>query len=84
VDVNITVDGKSQREILTLMICDDGVGGVDPALGTGVVGLVDRVEALGGQLQISSPAGAGTILRVTLPTDIDCERLGAASQMTGE
>jgi signal transduction histidine kinase len=75
VDVNITADGSTQQEALTLMICDDGVGGVDPVLGTGVVGLVDRVEALGGQLQISSPEGAGTTLLATLPTDIDCARL---------
>ncbi|GAB3843365.1 DUF4118 domain-containing protein [Dactylosporangium cerinum] len=70
VDVDITVDSETQREILTLSIRDDGGGGADPALGSGLVGLVDRVEALGGHLQISSPAGRGTALFVTLPTDI--------------
>jgi signal transduction histidine kinase len=71
VDVDITADGTSQREILTLSIRDNGVGGADPALGSGLVGLTDRVEALGGHLQISSPAHVGTSLFATLPTDID-------------
>jgi signal transduction histidine kinase len=72
VDVDVTADDTSQREILTLSIRDDGIGGADPALGSGLVGLVDRVEALGGHLQVASPAGHGTSLFVTLPTDIDC------------
>jgi signal transduction histidine kinase len=75
VDVDITVDDETAREILTLSIRDDGVGGADPALGTGLTGLTDRVVALGGHLHISSPAGRGTSLFATLPTDIDCGRL---------
>jgi signal transduction histidine kinase len=71
VDIDITVDSETQREILTLSIRDDGGGGADPALGSGLMGLVDRVEALGGHLQISSPPGRGTSLFVTLPADID-------------
>ncbi|GAB3858463.1 DUF4118 domain-containing protein [Dactylosporangium cerinum] len=71
VDVDVTIDDHTAREVLVLSVHDDGVGGADPALGSGFVGLVDRVEALGGRLQVSSPPGAGTTLLATLPTDID-------------
>ena len=46
---------------------DDGVGGADMGKGTGLRGLADRVEALGGALEVVSPPGAGTTLRATLP-----------------
>ena len=46
---------------------DDGVGGADPARGTGLTGLADRVEALGGTLAIVSPDGEGTAVHVELP-----------------
>jgi PAS domain S-box-containing protein len=49
-------------------IADDGVGGADPAAGTGLRGLTDRVEALGGSLAVVSPAGGGTTLRAEIPT----------------
>jgi signal transduction histidine kinase len=52
---------------LVLTIRDDGVGGADLTRGTGLVGLKDRVEALGGLIHIESPQGTGTILRVELP-----------------
>jgi PAS domain S-box-containing protein len=48
-------------------VSDDGVGGADPATGTGLRGLADRVEALGGSLDVVSPAGAGTSLRAEIP-----------------
>jgi signal transduction histidine kinase len=53
---------------LELSVCDDGVGGADPARGSGLVGLTDRVDALGGVIEMTSRAGQGTTLRVTLPT----------------
>ncbi|GAB3842888.1 sensor histidine kinase [Dactylosporangium cerinum] len=80
VNVDITVDRATGREVLVVSVRDDGVGGADPALGSGLVGLTDRVEALGGHLRLSSPAGRGTSLFATLPTDVDCQRLHAASQ----
>jgi signal transduction histidine kinase len=46
---------------------DDGVGGADPRSGSGLSGLSDRVAALGGQLSLESPAGAGTRLRADIP-----------------
>jgi PAS domain S-box-containing protein len=48
-------------------VSDDGVGGADPAHGSGLRGLADRVEALGGSLEVVSPAGAGTSLRAAIP-----------------
>ncbi len=49
-------------------VADDGAGGADPRGGSGLRGLSDRVEALGGQLTVESPVGAGTTLRAELPT----------------
>ena len=60
---------EARNGTLDLTIRDDGVGGADPERGTGLTGLTDRVEALGGTLAIVSPAGAGTSLRVQLPVD---------------
>jgi signal transduction histidine kinase len=48
-------------------IADDGVGGAEPAGGSGLSGLKDRVEALGGSLGLESPAGAGTSLTAVIP-----------------
>jgi PAS domain S-box-containing protein len=48
-------------------VADDGVGGADESGGSGLRGLVDRVEALGGRLTVTSPAGAGTRVRAELP-----------------
>jgi signal transduction histidine kinase len=55
---------------LLLSIRDDGVGGADIGRGSGLVGLQDRVEALGGTITINSPRGGGTLLVVTLPLDV--------------
>jgi signal transduction histidine kinase len=54
--------------VLELEVRDDGVGGVDIAQGSGIVGLIDRVEALGGTIEIVSESGAGTALSMRLPT----------------
>ena len=63
----VTVRAKTDAANLRLTIRDNGVGGADPANGSGLIGLIDRVEALGGQLEISSVAGSGTLLVVTIP-----------------
>jgi signal transduction histidine kinase len=52
---------------VTVEIADDGNGGATLEPGTGLSGLVDRVEALGGELTVSSPRGAGTLVRAELP-----------------
>ena len=61
---------ETRGGILDLRIRDDGVGGADPARGSGLTGLTDRVEALGGTLAITSPAGEGTSLHVELPVEV--------------
>jgi signal transduction histidine kinase len=61
--VTVTLDGGD----LVVEIRDDGVGGADPALGTGLTGLLDRVEAGDGTLRIVSPPGRGTAVHATLP-----------------
>jgi signal transduction histidine kinase len=48
-------------------VSDDGVGGAEPSAGSGLNGLADRVEALGGSIEIVSEAGAGTTLRAAIP-----------------
>jgi signal transduction histidine kinase len=53
--------------ILELAIRDDGAGGADPRRGSGLIGLRDRVEAIGGTFDVESPVGAGTSLLVALP-----------------
>jgi signal transduction histidine kinase len=53
--------------ILELAIRDDGAGGADPSRGSGLIGLRDRVEALGGTILVDSPAGEGTTVDVLLP-----------------
>jgi signal transduction histidine kinase len=59
-----TCDGS-----LLLSIRDDGVGGANPARGSGLVGLTDRVQALGGSIRLHSAAGAGTHITVDLPLE---------------
>ena len=53
---------------LVMAVDDDGIGGADQA-GSGLRGLADRVDALGGQLTIESPAGGGTRLRAVIPLE---------------
>jgi signal transduction histidine kinase len=65
--VRVTV--LRQDGTLRLSIRDDGVGGADPARGSGLTGLHDRVEGVGGTILIQSPAGAGTTVLVSVPLD---------------
>jgi signal transduction histidine kinase len=63
IDVALTLENGR----LLLSVCDDGIGGADPGRGSGLVGLRDRVEAVGGSLEIKSESGDGTLLVATLP-----------------
>jgi signal transduction histidine kinase len=58
---------KSEEEDIHLSIRDNGIGGVDVGKGSGLVGLIDRVEALGGQISLTSHLGDGTSLDVRIP-----------------
>ena len=61
------VEARAHDGRLHLSVRDDGVGGAVPGGGSGLVGLADRVEALGGTIQVHSPAGHGTRLQIDLP-----------------
>jgi signal transduction histidine kinase len=63
--VTITVAARGGR--LRVLVDDDGAGGADPAHGSGLRGLADRVEALGGTLRVDSPRGGGTRVEAELP-----------------
>jgi signal transduction histidine kinase len=65
--IDVCVDARDGA--LTLSVSDDGVGGADPSRGSGIIGLRDRVEALGGTILVLSPSGQGTTLHVQLPAD---------------
>jgi signal transduction histidine kinase len=65
--ITVTVEADTADAILHVAVRDDGAGGADFARGTGLLGLKDRVEALGGRVFLDSPRGAGTTLRVELP-----------------
>jgi signal transduction histidine kinase len=63
--VRVAVDVRDG--VLELSVRDDGSGGADPRRGSGLIGLTDRVDALGGAIDVASPVGRGTTVRVTLP-----------------
>ena len=63
--VRVAIDARTARA--RIAVSDDGAGGADPAGGSGLRGLADRVEALGGRLTIDSPPGAGTTVRADIP-----------------
>jgi signal transduction histidine kinase len=63
IEVRIAPAGQE----LVVEVRDDGVGGADPASGTGLIGLVDRLEVLAGTLSVDSPSGEGTLVRATIP-----------------
>ena len=60
----------ARREgVLLLSVRDDGIGGADAGRGTGLIGLTDRIEAMGGSLAIHSRPGSGTQIAVELPVE---------------
>jgi signal transduction histidine kinase len=63
----VCVAAEERGDSLRLSIRDDGAGGADPARGSGLIGLRDRAEALGGSLEVSSPPDEGTLILVLLP-----------------
>ena len=63
----VQVELDALDAVVRLGIRDDGIGGADPAQGSGLTGLRDRIEALGGTLEVTSPAGSGTTLLIEIP-----------------
>jgi signal transduction histidine kinase len=64
---NATIELAVDGDHLDIQVIDDGVGGADPQHGSGLTGLLDRVEVSNGSLAITSPAGNGTRLHARLP-----------------
>ena len=63
----VQVELDTPGAIVRLAVRDDGIGGADPARGSGLVGLSDRIEALGGTLHVTSPDSGGTTLIIEIP-----------------
>jgi signal transduction histidine kinase len=68
---HVEISLAARHGSLQLSIRDDGVGGADPAGGSGLAGLADRVEALGGSIDVRSAAGTGTHITVDLPAEYE-------------
>jgi len=64
---SVTVVVTASPDTLRATIEDDGIGGAEVGAGSGLLGLIDRVEALGGQLAVDSPRGQGTRIAIELP-----------------
>jgi signal transduction histidine kinase len=63
----ISIDLTGRTDVLVLRVTDDGVGGANQALGTGLAGLAQRVRTVDGEVHVVSPAGGPTQVAVTLP-----------------
>ena len=63
----VYVELDAHDAMVRMAIRDDGVGGADPTRGSGLTGLSDRIETLGGMLEVTSPAGGGTTLLIEIP-----------------
>jgi signal transduction histidine kinase len=63
----VHVELDTPDAVVRLAIRDDGIGGADPAKGSGLTGLRDRIEAVGGTLDVTSPADGGTALLIEIP-----------------
>ena len=65
----VHISAEAQDAMFRLSIQDDGIGGASLGDGCGLIGLQDRVEALGGHMEVVSPAGHGTALLVKIPIE---------------
>ena len=77
------VEATAREDVLQVRVRDDGRGGADFGRGSGLSGLKDRIEALGGRISLHSPPGAGTTLQIALPLSglsrlVQRSRLGRA------
>ena len=63
----VQVELDTPETVVRLAISDNGIGGADPARGSGLTGLTDRIKAVGGTLDVTSPTGCGTTLLIEIP-----------------
>ena len=71
--IDVSLEQRDGNVVLS--IGDDGVGGADPSRGSGLVGLTDRVEALGGSIRVDSRSGEGTQITAELPVELELRQL---------
>ncbi len=76
----VEVDAESSGGTVRARVRDDGVGGADPSRGSGLTGLKDRIEALGGTFSVQSPAGGGTTVSCELPVVADAGQSAPATR----
>jgi signal transduction histidine kinase len=69
----VRVSLRVDAEIVCVTVSDDGLGGADPGRGSGLIGLKDRVESLGGRIELKSPLAGGTWLDAAIPLDLSQE-----------
>jgi PAS domain S-box-containing protein len=63
----VVIRARTTGTTLELLISDDGIGGADSGRGSGLIGLNDRIEVLGGRMHVDSPPGVGTALDIVIP-----------------
>jgi signal transduction histidine kinase len=67
----VKVRAHATDDSLTVLIADDGIGGADSRKGSGLIGLKDRIEVLGGRMHVTSPPGGGTSIDITIPHSVN-------------
>jgi hypothetical protein len=75
----VLVELDADDAMLRLTVRDDGIGGADPAQGSGLTGLRDRIEAVGGTFDVTSPADGGTTLLIKIPVSAERRFQGSGS-----
>jgi signal transduction histidine kinase len=66
---SVSVSVEARERMLRVAVRDDGIGGADPSRGSGLLGLKDRAEAIGGTMALQSPPAGGTSLQIELPLE---------------
>ena len=79
----IAVTVRETHESLEIEVTDDGTGGADAGMGSGLVGIADRAETLGGRFELQASAGAGTTVRIFLPLHITLDTQEALADQAG-
>jgi signal transduction histidine kinase len=69
----VAVEAEASGDTLRLRVHDDGIGGADPSRGSGLTGLKDRIEALGGIFSLHSPEGGGTVVSCEVPVPVPAD-----------
>jgi signal transduction histidine kinase len=80
----VWVSLRAEDNMLLLAVRDDGVGGADTRRGSGLTGLRDRIEALGGKIEIESPSGSGTLVEAEIPIAGPADSIRAPNELLAQ